>query len=163
MPIMTPSRAILGVTLAACIVLASTAPTQEDVRAARVAHELPVAAAAPQRAAQAARPVPAAPAADLHAVELAVQRARANGQGEGEAYRLRAAALSTRTIAMLTERELAETSWMQRIGAWRAQSSRMDPGDAADLQALRDRLFSPEEQTRLQAYDAGDTPALILR
>lgn len=159
----TSSRAILGITLGACILLASVRQTPEAAHAAPAVEKRTATAAVPHVAALAATHLPASPAADLHAVELAVQQARTRGQGEGEAYRLRAAALSAQTIAMLTERELAEKSWMQRVGAWRVQSSRMDQGDAAGLQALRDQWFSGEEQARLQAYETGDTPALIQR
>jgi len=157
------SRAILGVTFGACILLASFRKTPQEVHAAPPAETSPATAAVAHVESRVAPPLPATPPTDLYTVERAVQKAHASGQGENEAYRLRAAALPTRTIAMLTERELAEKAWMQRIGAWRVQSSRMDQGNTASLQALRDQLFSPDEQARLQAYEPGDTPMLILR
>lgn len=161
---MTAPRAILGIALAGCIALASVGPRSEQARIAAPSEpSAPAAAVSGPVAATLAAPVPPAPTADLQAVELAVQQARASGQGEGEAYRLRAAALSTQTIAMLTERELAEKAWLQRVDAWRAESARLDQGDAAGLRALRERLFSPDEQARLQAYERSETPTLILR
>jgi len=108
---------------------------------------------------------PSAPAANeqpLHAVESAVRRVRAGGGGEDEVYRLRAEALPARTIAMLTEREQAEQRWMGRIEAWRAERAKLDPADAAALQALRARLFSADEHARLEAYETTDVPRLIL-
>jgi hypothetical protein len=98
----------------------------------------------------------------LHAVELAVQRARAAGAGEDEVYRLRAEALPAQTIAMLTEREQAEQQWMRRIAAWHAERAKLDPGDAAALQALRARMFDADEQIRVDAYEPSRAPRLIL-
>jgi len=113
----------------------------------------------------AAMPRQAAPAANqapLHAVEMAVQRARAGGAGEDEVYRLRSRALPAQTIAMLTEREQAEQQWTLRVDAWRAERAKLDPDDAAAQRALRMRMFGADEQTRLDAYEAGDVPRLIL-
>lgn len=162
---LTSGRTILGATLAACIVLASMQQGPEQLRPTAAAGgavspppALPQVAMTP-----AISPVAAPAATDLHAVELAVQQARAGGKGEGEAYRLRAATLSTQTIAMLTEREHAEKLWLQRLDAWRAQRQQLDPADTAGQQALRARLFSPEEQGRLEAYDSAGPPTLILR
>ncbi|MES2317094.1 MAG: lipase secretion chaperone [Pseudomonadota bacterium] len=99
----------------------------------------------------------------LPAVETAVGKARAGGAGEDEVYRLRAAALSTQTIARLTEREEAEKHWLLRLAAWRAERALINQADPAALQALRERLFSADERTRLDANEPVTTPTLILR
>jgi hypothetical protein len=155
----TLSLAVLGVAIAAWLVLAPAGKQANVMRAATAPQVHHPALATPPVVPKAAATLPAASREDLLAVELAVQKARARGDGEGEAYRLRAASLSTQTIALLTERELAEQAWMQRVAAWRAQTGRTD---AAGQQALRERLFSPEEQTRLQAYEVAETPTLKL-
>jgi hypothetical protein len=155
----TLSLAVLGVALAAWLVLAPTGKQSNETRAAAAPEVHRAAMATPAVLPRAPSSLPARSREDLLAVELAVQKARARGDGEGEAYRLRAASLSAQTIAMLTERELAEQAWMQRVAAWRAQTGRTD---AAGQQALRERLFSPEEQTRLQAYEVAETPTLKL-
>jgi hypothetical protein len=150
--------------LAVCLALPAIVWTRAEAPAAKVALLTSV---EPTKRDMAAMPLPAAPPAQVverstYAVESAVQRARANGEGEDAAYRLRAAALSTRMIAMLTEREQAEQQWMGRVDAWRAQRAMLNPADGAALQALRKRLFSDDEQTRLDTYEQSATPQLIL-
>ena len=156
-------RTAWGVALAACLLLAATqtpsgeapqVPGKPAQVGARPVQAVPAAAVEPV----AAKPVQASD--KLHAVEMAVQKARAAGAGEDEAYRLRAAALPAATIAMLTEREQAEKHWLRRVEAWRAAAAGLNHADAA---ALRERLFSADEQARLGAYEPGDSPQLILR
>jgi hypothetical protein len=96
----------------------------------------------------------------VHAAEAAVQKAREQGAGENEVYRLRAAAMSAQQIALITEREEAEKKWQLRLAAWRAERARLSPAEAA---ALRERRFSPEEQVWLDASEPAATPQLILK
>lgn len=100
--------------------------------------------------------------ASLYSVEYAVQQARAGGAGEDEVYRIRAGALSARTIGLLTEREQAEQLWKQRLQAWRAAQATLNPADSIAQQALRDRLFDAEEQARVDAAEPVLSPRLIL-
>lgn len=95
-----------------------------------------------------------------YAVESAVQKARAEGAGENEVYRLRAAALSTQAIADITEREEAEKRWQLRLAAWRAERAQLDP---AAVQALRERRFSANEQAWLDANEPVSSPQLTLK
>jgi hypothetical protein len=99
----------------------------------------------------------------LYAVESAVQKARMEGAGENEVYRLRAVALSTQVIALITEREDAEKRWQLRLAAWRAERAQLDPADSPALQALRERRFSAGEQAWLDASEPVAAPQLILR
>ena len=153
---MTAKRWALGGLLAACLALPAFYQAPREPVAGPVA-AMALAPAPPQAV------TPSVPAAQpvrersTYAVELAVHKARADGAGEDEAYRLRAAALPARTIAELTEREQAERQWLQRMQAWRAERALLNPGDQ---QALRTRLFSAEEQTRLDAYEPG-LPVLL--
>lgn len=106
-------------------------------------------------------PAAAVPQDRLYETERAVAQARAAGAHENEVYRLRAASLSARDIAILHEREQAEKEWNRRIAAWSAERARLQH-DPAALQALQDRLFSKEEQTRLGAYTISAVPQLKL-
>jgi hypothetical protein len=99
----------------------------------------------------------------VYAVESAVQKARREGAGENEVYRLRAVALSTQAIAVITEREEAEKRWQLRLAAWRAERAQLDPADSPALQALRERRFSAGEQAWLDASEPVAAPQLILR
>lgn len=104
--------------------------------------------------------VPAQVAAvSINTVESAVRDARARGADEGEVYRLRAAALTARTIAMLGEREQAEQAWLKRVVAWRSASANLDE---AGRKRLRDELFSEAEQAQLATYESTDAPLLVL-
>lgn len=115
----------------------------------------------------AASAIPAAPvhvpanvtAVSINQVESAVRDARARGADDGEVYRLRAANLTTRTIAMLGEREQAEQAWLKRVDAWRRASADLDE---AGRKRLRDELFSEAEQAQLATYEVSDVPRLIL-
>ena len=104
--------------------------------------------------------VPAAVAAvSINKVEAAVRDARARGADDGEVYRLRAAGLTARDIAMLGEREQAEQAWLKRVDAWRRASADLDE---AGRKRLRDELFSEAEQAQLATYETTGAPVLVL-
>ncbi|MBP1204353.1 lipase chaperone LimK [Duganella sp. 1411] len=90
-------------------------------------------------------------------LEESVARLRANGAGDNEVYRVRAAALSPEAAARLAEVDRDEAAWKARIGAYLAQRAALmaqpaSRNDAA-LQHLRDASFSVDEQRRLGAYE----------
>ena len=85
-------------------------------------------------------------------LEEAVTAARAQGAGDNEIYRLRAAALSPAAAARLAEVDREEADWQRRISAYRSQRRQL-PQDGAAQQQLRDSIFSAAEQKRLPAYE----------
>ncbi|MDC8756560.1 lipase secretion chaperone [Janthinobacterium fluminis] len=91
-----------------------------------------------------------APARILH-IEESVRNMRAQGAGDNEVYRARAAALSPAAADRLAELDRDEAAWQSRIDAYLAQ--RAAGMDAAALQRLRDAHFKPDEQRRLGAYE----------
>jgi lipase chaperone LimK len=99
-----------------------------------------------------------APLAVVH-LEEAAQQLRAQGGSEDDVYRMRAAATSPEAANRLAEVDRDEAAWKARIAAYLAQRSAAlaAPGSASDRQAaideLRHRLFTPEEQRRLAAYE----------
>jgi lipase chaperone LimK len=94
--------------------------------------------------------------AKLLRLEDAVSRARAQGAGDNEIYRMRAAALSPAAAARLADVDREEADWQRRISAYQAQRRQLlqttQPDEAA-LQQLRDAGFSTDEQKRLGAYE----------
>lgn len=161
---MTSRSWVWGGVFGACLILAASRLTGSAVPTAPTARTAaPAPNAAPPQVDVAPARLPAAPrqhaGANLYTVELAVQQARARGAGENEAYRLRAAVLSAQTIALLTEREQAEMAWNQRVEAWHAERAILNLTETA---ALRQRRFSPAEQTQLDAAAQSDAPKLIL-
>ena len=86
----------------------------------------------------------------VSALDASVRALRAQGGGDNEVYRLRAATFSPEAAARLAELDREETQWQQRIIAWQAQKAGRD-GPAT--QQLTDTLFTPEEQRRLGAYE----------
>lgn len=93
-------------------------------------------------------------------LEESVQQLRAQGAGEHDIYRLRAAALSPEAAARLADVDREEADWQRRIAQYQAGRRQLPAaaggngdagGDAA--QALRNSLFSQEEQRRLGAYE----------
>ncbi|WGG52728.1 lipase secretion chaperone [Rugamonas sp. DEMB1] len=92
-------------------------------------------------------------------LEDSVRQLRAQGGGDNEVYRLRAAAFSPEAAARLAEVDREEADWQRRIGAYQAQRKDLLGGGApnerteAQLQQLRDANFSAEEQRRLGAYE----------
>ena len=89
----------------------------------------------------------------VSALDDAVRALRAQGGGDNEVYRLRAATFTPEAAARLAELDREESHWQQRIIAWRAQKAVLGAGDAATLRQLTNTLFSPDEQRRLGAYE----------
>ncbi|NVD74445.1 lipase chaperone [Duganella sp. BJB1802] len=95
----------------------------------------------------------AAPARVLK-LEEAVSKAREQGLGDNETYRMRAAALSPEAAARLADVDREEADWHRRIASYQAQRQQLaGAGDPASLQKLRDAIFSADEQKRLGAYE----------
>ncbi|GJJ02188.1 lipase chaperone [Duganella rhizosphaerae] len=87
-------------------------------------------------------------------LEEAVTKAREQGMGDNEIYRMRAAALSPEAAARLADVDREEADWHSRIASYLAQRRQLTPGaDPASLQKLRDAIFSADEQKRLAAYE----------
>lgn len=87
-------------------------------------------------------------------LEEAVAKARGQGLGDNEIYRMRAAALSPEAAARLADVDREEADWHRRIAAYQAQRQQLaGASDPASLQKLRDSIFSPDEQKRLGAYE----------
>jgi lipase chaperone LimK len=99
-----------------------------------------------------------APRAVVH-LEEAAQQIRAQGGSEDDVYRMRAAATSPEAANRLADVDRDEAAWKARIATYQAQRGAVlsAPGSDADRQAamsdLRNRLFTPEEQRRLAAYE----------
>jgi lipase chaperone LimK len=99
-----------------------------------------------------------APLAVVH-LEEAAQKIRAQGGSEDDVYRMRAAATSPEAANRLADLDRDEAAWKARIATYQAQRGSVSstPGSDADraaaLSALRNRLFTPEEQRRLAAYE----------
>jgi hypothetical protein len=165
--VMNPTKwTCCGLLLAIAAVTFTLSARQADSVGVAVASRAERDATAPPAAANEplAETAPAPRRADsVYAVESAVQKARMEGAGENEVYRLRAAALSTQAIAVITEREEAEKRWQLRLAAWRAERAQLDPADSPALQALRERRFSAGEQAWLDASEPVAAPQLILR
>jgi lipase chaperone LimK len=88
----------------------------------------------------------------------AAARLRAQGGSEDDVYRLRAAAVSPEAANRLADLDRDEAAWQARIAAYRAERARLlaapdDEARQSSLAALRQRLFTPEEQRRLVAYE----------
>ena len=99
-----------------------------------------------------------APLAVVH-LEEAAQQIRAQGGSEDDVYRMRAAATSPEAANRLAEVDRDEAAWKARIAAYQSQRAAVltSPGEDADRAAsindLRNRLFTPQEQRRLAAYE----------
>ena len=89
----------------------------------------------------------------------AAQKIRADGGSEDDVYRMRAAATSPEAANRLADLDRDEAAWKARIATYQAQRGSVlaTPGSDADhaaaMSELRDRLFTPEEQRRLAAYE----------
>ncbi len=98
-----------------------------------------------------------APLAVVH-LEEAAQQLRAQGGSEDDVYRMRAAATSPEAANRLADLDRDEAAWKARIAAYQAQrdTALSAPGTEADraaaMSALRNRLFTADEQRRLAAY-----------
>ena len=99
-----------------------------------------------------------APLAVVH-LEEAAQQIRAQGGSEDDVYRMRAAATSPEAANRLADVDREESAWKARIAAYQSQRSAVlaapgsDVDRAAALSDLRNRLFTPDEQRRLAAYE----------
>jgi lipase chaperone LimK len=99
-----------------------------------------------------------APLAVVH-LQQAAEQIRAQGGSEDDVYRMRAAATSPEAANRLADVDRDEAAWQARIAAYQAQRAAVlsTPGSDADRQAatsdLRNRLFTPDEQRRLAAYE----------
>jgi lipase chaperone LimK len=82
-------------------------------------------------------------------LEESAARMRAQGASEDEVYRMRAASLTPDAATRLAELDREEAAWKTRIATYQARRAT----DPAALQALRDELFTPDEQKRLRAYE----------
>lgn len=91
----------------------------------------------------------------VSALDDAVRALRAQGGGDNEVYRLRAATFTPEAAARLADLDREEAQWQQRIEAWRAQKAGLGAGarDPAKVQQVTSALFSPDEQRRLGAYE----------
>jgi lipase chaperone LimK len=105
--------------------------------------------------------VRAARAAPLLVTRLdeAAQRIRASGGSEDDVYRMRAAAVSPEAANRLADLDRDEAAWHARIADYLAQrdaalaAAANDADREAAVTALRNRLFTPDEQRRLPAYE----------
>lgn len=92
-------------------------------------------------------------------LQESADRIRAQGGSEDDVYRMRAATVSPEAANRLADLDRDEAAWQARIAAYRTQRGEVlaSPVSEADRQAalsdLRDRLFTPEEQRRLPAYE----------
>ncbi len=89
----------------------------------------------------------------------AARKIRADGGSEDDVYRMRAAATSPEAANRLADLDRDEAAWKARIASYQAQRTAVlsSAGSASDHDAamseLRNRLFTPEEQRRLAAYE----------
>lgn len=112
----------------------------------------------PVALAESPQPEPAAvQAGNAFQTEEAVRRMRAQGASEDEVYRARAAAMGAESAATLARLDQEEAVWQQRVAAYLAQRQ-ASVADPIALQALKDRLFTAEEQGRLAAYEPATVP-----
>jgi len=92
-------------------------------------------------------------------LEEAARQIRAQGGSEDDVYRMRAAATSPEAANRLADVDREEAAWKARIATYLVQRDALlsAPGGDAARQAaqsdLRNRLFTPEEQRRLAAYE----------
>jgi lipase chaperone LimK len=91
-----------------------------------------------------------APLKIVHVQEEAA-RLRAGGAGEAEVFRVRAEAFGADAAQRLADVDRDEAAWKRRIDAYLAE--RRGLRDEAAVAALRNRMFSEDEQRRLPAYE----------
>lgn len=89
-------------------------------------------------------------------VQEEAERLRAGGAGEEDVFRLRADAFGVDAAQRLAEVDREEAAWRRRIDAYLVQ--RRGLNDEAAVTALRNRMFSEDEQRRLGAYEGGPQP-----
>jgi lipase chaperone LimK len=86
-------------------------------------------------------------------VQEEAERLRAAGAGEEDVFRLRADAFGADAAQRLADVDRDEAAWKLRIDAYLAE--RRGLRDEAAVAALRNRMFSEDEQRRLGAYETG--------
>jgi len=84
-------------------------------------------------------------------VQEEAERLRAGGAGEEDVFRLHAAAFGVDAARRLSDVDREEAAWKRRIDAYLVQ--RRGLNDEAAVAALRNRMFSEDEQRRLPAYE----------
>lgn len=89
-------------------------------------------------------------------VQEEAERLRAGGAGEDDVFRLRADAFGADAAQRLADVDREEAAWRRRIDAYLVQ--RRGLNDEAAVAALRNRMFSEDEQRRLGAYEGGPQP-----
>ncbi|WP_371765215.1 lipase secretion chaperone [Massilia sp.] len=89
-------------------------------------------------------------------VQEEAERLRAGGAGEEDVFRLRAEAFGVDAAQRLADVDRDEAAWKRRIDAYLVQ--RRGLNDEAAVAALRNRMFSEDEQGRLGAYEGGPQP-----
>ena len=102
-----------------------------------------------------ARAAREAPLKIVHVQEEA-ERLRAGGAGDDDVFRLRAEAFGADAAQRLADVDREEAVWKRRIEAYLVQ--RRGLNDEAAVAALRNRMFSEDEQRRLRAYEGGPQP-----
>ena len=85
-------------------------------------------------------------------VQEEAERLRAGGAGEEDVFRLRAEAFGADAAQQLADVDQEEAAWKRRIDAYLAE--RRGLHDEVAVAALRNRMFSEDEQRRLGAYEA---------
>lgn len=80
------------------------------------------------------------------------ERMRTAGAAEEEIFRVRAEAFGADAAGRLAEVDREEAAWRQRIGAYLAQRKGLNE---EAVSALRNRMYSAEEQRRLPVYESG--------
>lgn len=89
-------------------------------------------------------------------VQEEAERLRASGAGEEDVFRVRAEAFGADAAQRLADVDRDEAAWQRRIEAYLAE--RRGLHDEAAVAALRNRMFSEDEQRRLGAYEVGPQP-----
>ncbi|OWW21652.1 lipase secretion chaperone [Noviherbaspirillum denitrificans] len=99
-------------------------------------------------------------AGHAYQTEEAVRRMRAQGASDDEVYRARAAALGAESAITLARLDREEAAWQQRVADYLARRQAI-VNDQGALQALRNMLFTDEEQDRLAAYEPVAVPSIV--
>lgn len=86
-------------------------------------------------------------------MQEAAERMRAAGADDDAVFRMRAEAFGADAAGRLAEVDREEAAWKQRIADYLAQRRGMN--DEAAVAVLRGRMFSEEEQRRLEVYESG--------
>jgi lipase chaperone LimK len=95
-------------------------------------------------------------------LEEAAQNLRAKGASDDDIYRMRAAALSPEAAARMAQVDREDREWRDRVAAYLVErnqllaDSKLPESERQNLLAqLQQGRFTPEEQRRLPAWEAG--------